>query len=85
MKIRLWVMSAATCLVFLPSLGVSQESQAPKGLGGEQSLPSRYEYVGAGHAQVLPTEEGFLGRSRRRPRAGRDRADRGHGQPGRDG
>ena len=45
MTIRLWVMSAATCLMVLPSRGATQESQAPKGLGGEQSLPSRYEYV----------------------------------------
>lgn len=41
----LWVLNAATCLVFLASQGVTQEPQAPKGLDAEQSLPSRYEYV----------------------------------------
>jgi len=36
---------ASSCLFAFAAAGMSQESQAPKGIESEQSLPSRYVYV----------------------------------------
>jgi SAM-dependent methyltransferase len=59
MKTCLWAWSAASCLMFLPSLGVAQESPPPKGIEGEQSLPSRYVYVVQDILKYCQPKKGF--------------------------
>lgn len=45
MKFAKLMMGVAACVIFWPSWSASQESKTSKGLSGERSLPSRYEYV----------------------------------------
>ena len=59
MHSRMFAIGTATCLMLLASSAIAQESHAPKGIEGEQSLPGRHLYVVQDALRLCKPTTGF--------------------------
>jgi len=59
MHIRMSAIGTAACIVLLSSIAVAQESNAPKGIENEQSLPGRHLYVVQDALRLCKPTKGF--------------------------
>ena len=59
MHIRMSAIGTATCLMFFAPSAIAQESNAPKGIESEQSLPGRHLYVVQDAFRLCKPTKGF--------------------------